>query len=241
MAIPDPAPPRAGIPLLRNQLQQSEHLLAVLAGRPPGAGGLPSFSLQEFTLPAVLPLTVPSQLVRMRPDIQAAEALLHAANAEYGVAVANLYPQLNLSANLGSQALTTGALFGSGSAIWSLVAQLTQPLFNPGLPAEKRAALAAFYAAAAHYQGVVLESLRNVADVLRALENDARRLAALSAADAAAQGSLELMQRKYRLGAASYVQLLIAQQQAQQTQIDLIEAQAQRLVDSAVFYQAMGG
>lgn len=232
---------RAGIPLLRNQLQQSEHLLAVLAGRPPGERGLPSFSLQEFTLPRVLPLTVPSELVRTRPDIQAAEALLHAANAEYGVAVANLYPQLNLSAKLGSQALTSGALFGSGSAIWSLVAQLTQPLFNPGLPAEKRAALAAFDAAAAHYQDVVLESLRNVADVLRALENDARRLAALSAADAAAQGSLELMQRKHRLGAASYVQLLIAQQQAQQTQLDLIEAQAQRLADSAAFYQAMGG
>lgn len=232
---------RAGISLLRNQLQQSEHLLAVLAGRPPSEEGLPSFSLQEFTLPAVLPLTVPSELVRMRPDIQAAEALLHAANADYGVAVANLYPQLNLSANLGSQALTAGALFGSGSAIWSLVAQLTQPLFNPGLPAEKRAALAAFDAAAAHYQSVVVESLRNVADVLRALENDAQRLSAISTADTAAQGSLELMQRKYRLGAANYVQLLIAQQQALQTQIDLIEAQAKRLVDSAVFYQAMGG
>lgn len=232
---------RAGIPLLRNQLQQSEHLLAVLAGRAPGAAGLPSFSLEEFTLPSELPLTVPSELVRTRPDIQAAEALLHAANADYGVAVANLYPQLNLSANLGSQALTTGALFGSGSAIWSLVAQLTQPLFNPGLPAEKRAALAAFDAAAAHYQGVVLESLRNVADVLRALENDVRRLTALTAAADAAQGSLELMQRKYQLGAASYVQLLIAQQQAQQTRIELIDAQTQRLLDSAAFYQAMGG
>lgn len=232
---------RAGIPQLRNQLQQSRHLLAVLAGRAPGAGGLPSFSLEEFTLPATLPLIVPSELVRTRPDILAAEALLHAANAEYGVAVANLYPQLNLSANLGSQALTTGALFGSGSAIWSLVGQLTQPLFNPGLPAEKRAALAAFDAAAAHYQTVVLEALRNVADVLRALENDSQRLTALTAADSAAQGSLESMQRKYRLGAASYVELLIAQQQTQQTHIDLIAAQAQRLVDSAALFQAMGG
>jgi len=117
--------------------------------------------------------------VRARPDIQAAEALLHAANAEYGVAISKLYPQLNLSADLGSQALTTGALFGSGSAIWSLVGQLTQPLFNPGLPAEKRAALASFDAAAANYRNVVLESLRNVADVLRALDNDAQRLAVI--------------------------------------------------------------
>lgn len=232
---------RAGIPLLRNQLQQSQHLQAVLSGRTPGTGDIPSFTLQEFTLPSALPLIVPSELVRARPDIQAAEALLHAANAEYGVAVANLYPQLNLSANLGSQALTTGTLFGRGSAVWDLVGQLTQPLFNPGLPAEKRAALAAFDAAAANYQSVVLESLRNVADVLRALENDAERLTALSAADAAAQNSLASMQRQYQLGATSYVQLLIAQQQAQQTQIDLIEVQAQRLVDSAALYQAMGG
>lgn len=232
---------RAGIPLLRQQRQQSEHLLAVLVGRAPGAGGLPTFTLEGFTLPSDLPLVVPSELARRRPDIRAAEALLQAANAEYGVAVARLYPQLNLSANLGSQALSSGALFGSGSAVWSIVGQLTQPLFNPGLPAEKRAALAAFDAAAANYQSVVLESLRNVADVLGALDNDAQSLAAQAAADTAAQKSLQSMERQYKLGAASYLQLLTAQQQAQQIRINLIAAQTQRLVDSAALYQAMGG
>lgn len=232
---------RADIPLLRNRLQQNEHLLAVLAGRAPGAGVLPSLPLEEFTLPVDLPLIVPSELVRTRPDIQAAEALLHTANAEYGVAVARLYPQLNLSASMGTQALTMGSLFGSGSAVWSLLGQLTQPLFNPGLSAEKRAALAAFDAAAANYRNVVLESLRNVADVLRALDNDAQRLSALAAASDAAQKTLESMQRRYSLGAASYFELLLAQQQAQQTRINLVETQAQRLVDSAAFYQAMGG
>lgn len=232
---------RAELPTLRKQMWQTEHLLAVLAGRAPGAGGIPDFTLADFTLPTELPLVVPSELVRRRPDIQASEALLHAANAEYGVAVARLYPQINLSANLGSQALSTGALFGSGSAIWSVVGQLTQPLFNTGLPAEKRAALAAFDAAAANYQGVVLEALRNVADALRAVENDAQALAALAAADEAAQGSLRSVERQYQLGAAGYVQLLIAQQQAQQTRLGLAAAQAQRLVDSAALYQALGG
>lgn len=232
---------RAGIPLLRNQFQQSGHLLAVLVGQAPGAGGLPLISLQELTLPVNLPLSVPSNLVRTRPDIQAAEAMLHAANAEYGVAIAKLYPQLNLSASLGTQALTTEALFGSGSTIWSLVGQLTQPLFNPGLQAEKRAALAAFDSAAANYQYIVLESLRNVADVLRALDNDAQRLSALFVADTAAQDSLKSMHRRYGLGVASYVEILIAQQQSQQTRIDLIEAQTRRLIDSVAFYQAMGG
>lgn len=232
---------RAGLPLLRTQFQQNEHLLAVLTGRAPGADGLPDFTMEEFTLPSDLPVVLPSELVRRRLDIQAAEALLHAANAEYGVAVAQLYPQINISASLGSQALTTGALFGGGSAVWSLVGQLTQPLFNPGLPAEKRAALAAFDAAAANYQNVVLESLRNVADALRAVENDALWLAALAAADTAAQGSLESVQTQYRFGSNSYVQLLIAQQQAQQTRINLIAAQAQRLLDSATLFQSMGG
>lgn len=231
---------RAELPTLRKQMQQTEHLLAVLAGRAPVAGGIPEFTLADFTLPTELPLVVPSELVRHRPDIRASEALLHAANADYGVAVAKLYPQINLSASLGSQALTTGALFGGGSAVWSLVGQLTQPLFDRGLPAEKRAALAAFDAAAANYQGVVLEALRNVADALRAVENDAQTLAALVAADEAARGSLHSVERQYQLGAASYVQLIIAQQQAQQTRIGLAAAQAQRLADSVALYQAIG-
>ena len=102
---------------------------------------------------------MPSELVHSRPDIQAAEALLHVANAEYGVAIAKLYPQVNLSADLGLLALTTDTLFSGSSTVWGLVGQLTQPLFNPGLPAEKRAALAGFDAAAANYQNVVLEAL----------------------------------------------------------------------------------
>lgn len=232
---------RAKLPPLRYQIQQSEHLLAILVGKAPGASLLPSFSLEDFTLPPELPLLIPSELVRARPDILGAEALLHASNAEYGVAISKLYPQLNLSADLGSQALTAGALFGGGSAVWSIVGQLTQPLFNPGLPAEKRAALAAFDAAAANYQSVVLEALRNVADVLRALENDSKRLAALSAADSASGKSLESTQRRIRLGTASYYDLLIAQQQRLQTELDLTEGQAKRLVNTAAFYQAMGG
>lgn len=232
---------RAGIPALRQQRQLNDHMLSVLLGQAPGKQGLPEFTLQEFTLPSDLPLILPSELVRRRPDIQGAEALLHAANAEYGVAIANMYPQLNISASLGSQALSTGMLFGGGSAVWGLLAQLTQPLFNPGLPAEKRASLAALDAAAAHYQSVVLEALRDVADTLRALENNAEVLAAQTGADKAANDAWESVQRQHAFGAASYLQLLIAQQQAQQYRIDLISAKAQRLVDSAALYQAFGG
>lgn len=232
---------RAALPPLRKQLEQSEHLLAVLAGEPPGTAQVPAFTLDGFHLPTELPLVLPSELVRQRPDIQAAEALVHAANADYGVAVARLYPQLQLNANLGSQALSTAALFGGGSAVWALVGQLTQPLFNPGLPAEKRASLAALDAATANYQVVVLGALQEVADTLRALSHDAQALASLAAADAAAQASLDSVQRQHALGAASYVQVLLARQQAEQSRSGLIAAQAQRLIDSTALFQALGG
>lgn len=232
---------RASLPPLRNKLEQADHLLAVLTAQAPGAAAVPRFTLADFTLPERLPLVVPSELVRQRPDIRASTALLHAATARYGVAVSNLYPQIDLSASLGTQALTTGALFGSGSMIWSLAGQLAQPLFNAGLKAGASAAESALQAAGANYQQTVLEALRNVADVLRQLDNDAQTLQAQAAADTAAQESLGLLLQQYELGAASYLQLLVAQLQAQQTRIGLIAAQAARLADSAALYQAMGG
>lgn len=232
---------RASLPQLRNKLEQANHLLAVLTGQAPGEADIPRFTLSDFTLPEHLPLVVPSDLVRQRPDIQASTALLHAATAQYGVAVSNLYPQIDLSASLGTQALTTGALFGPGSMIWALAGQLAQPLFNAGLKAGANAAEASLQAAGANYQQTVLEALRGVADTLRQLENDAQGLQALAVADASAQSSLELVQQQQQLGAASYLQLLTAQQQVQQTRIDLIAARAARLADSAALYQAMGG
>lgn len=232
---------RAAIPALRNRLDQAGHLLAVLAGRAPGEAAAPRFALADFALPQQLPLHLPSELARRRPDIRASEALLHAASAQRGVAVAKLYPQVTLSATTGSQALTAASLFGSGSLVWGLAAQLAQPLFNPGLRAEARAADAGFDAAAANYRQTVLQALRNVADVLRALEHDADALAAQAAAEASAREALQSVDRRHALGAASYLQWLVAQQQAQQARLGVAAAQAQRLADTVALYQAMGG
>jgi NodT family efflux transporter outer membrane factor (OMF) lipoprotein len=232
---------RAGLPPLRQRLEQNRHLLATLAGQPPGAAAMPQFTLADFTLPGELPVSLPSELTRQRPDIQAAEALLAAASAQRGVAVSRLYPRIALSAHLGAQALTAASLFDSGSLVWGLAGQLAQPLFNRGLRAEISAAEAGFDAAAANYRQTVLQALREVADVLRALDHDAQALAAHAAADAAAQHALRLMQQHHALGGASYLELLISQQQAQQTRIDLVVAQALRLADTTALYQAMGG
>ena len=231
----------AELPVLQKQIQQADHLLAVLAGQAPSAGMMPTFTLSDFSLPRELPLVVPSELVQRRPDIQSSKALMQAANAEYGAALARMYPQLIISASTGTQALTTGALFGPGSAVWALLGHLTQPLFNAGLPAESRAALAAFEATASNYQNVVLQSLREVADSLRAIEHDAQALAAIASADSAAQGSMRSTERQYELGAASSLELLVIQQQAQRIRIQYVAAQAQRLSDSVALYLAMGG
>ncbi len=232
---------RASLPPLRNRVQQAGHLLATLVGETPDSRDVPRFALSDFTLPATLPVVVPSEALRRRPDVQASTALLHQATAQYGVAVSNLYPQINLSASLGSQALTTAALFGPGSTVWALAGQLAQPLFNAGLKAGANAAQASLQAAGANYRQTVLGALRNTADALRQLDNDAQTLRAQDAADRAAQESLALVDQQYRLGASSYVQLLVAQQQAQQARIGLIAAQAARLTDSAALDQAMGG
>lgn len=231
---------RAGLPPLRKALQQAEHLLAVLAGREPSQG-VPAFTLADFSLPERLPVAVPSEWARARPDIQAAEAALRAAHGELGAAIARRYPQLTLSANLGTQALTPASLFSGPSSIWSLLGQLTQPLFNPGLESERRAAQAAFEAAAAGYQRVVLEALRNVADALRAVEHDAQALAALDRAVRATEAQHAVVERQYRAGAASHVQVLVSEQQLLQSRAGLIAARALRLTDTVALGAALAG
>lgn len=232
---------RAGLPPLLNRLQQTNHLLALLSGQEPGSASIPQFNLADFTLPSDLPLVIPSELVRQRPDIQASEALLHVANAQYGAAVATAYPNIGLSANIGTEALSLAKLFNPNTMIWGVAGQIAQPLFNAGLQAGIKSVKSGYDVAAANYRQTVLLALRNVADVLRALDNDAQTLAAQAAADQASQASLTLAQQQYALGGANYLQLLSAQQQAQQSSISLIAAQTQRLTDTAALYQAMGG
>lgn len=232
---------KSQIPIYRQQIQQTDHLLAVLSGQTPTQSTNPNFTFADFTLPASLPLLLPSELIRRRPDILAAEALMQAANAEYGVAAAKAYPQLTLSSNLGLQTLTIGSLFDANSVIWNLAGQLSQPLFSKSLPAEKRAAVAAFDVSAANYQIIVLEAFRNVADTMRAVENDAQKLSSLAQANLAAQRTLASLRRQYQYGTISYLQLIIAEEQYEQSQIALISTQSQKLINTAAFFQAMGG
>lgn len=234
---------RATLPPLEKELGQTRHLLAVLAGKFPGeATGLPVFDLDRFHLPEELPVSLPSALVRQRPDILAAEQLLHAASAQIGVVTANLYPQITLSGSYGSETITMGSLFGSGTAVWNLGAGLVQPLFAGGeLPARRRAAIAAYQQADAQYRETVLQAFRDVADVLQALDKDAETLRAQSDAAEAARGTLELTRDQLRFGAVGYLALLDASGQYQRARLDLVKAQAARYADSAALFHALGG
>jgi outer membrane protein TolC len=158
------------------------------------------------------------------------------------VATANLYPQIPLTASGGYEALTLGQLFNASSLVWSAGASLVQPLFEGGaLIARRRAAADAFDQAAAQYRETVLVAFQNVADALQALQSDADALASQAQADASAQASLNLTNEQFRLGAASHLELFIAQSQYNQTHLALISAQAARFADTAALLQAMGG
>ena len=229
------------LPPLERELAQTRHQLAALAGRVPSDGGIPTFDLAALTLPQDLPLSLPSALARQRPDVRAAEALLHQASAQIGVATANQYPQINLTGSFGAQATDLHNLF-AGPSIWSIGAGLLQPLFHAGELEHKRlAAVAAYDQAAAQYRETVLLAFQNVADALRALEADARTLKAQSDAEALARQTLDLTQRQFQLGATNYIALLDAQRQFNQARFLLVQAQANRYADTAALFQALGG
>jgi len=233
---------RASIPGLQKNLEQNRHLLAVLVGDLPGSGNLPEFRLESLTLPADLPLSIPSALVRQRPDIRATESLLHQASAQLGVATANQYPQLNLSASYGYTSPQAENLFNDKFGFWSVGAGLVAPIFNAGsLSAKRRAAEAAYDQAAAQYRATVLSAFQNVADSLRALEFDAQTLQQQANAEALARETLELVDKQYRLGGVSSLTLLDAKRTYYSARIALVQAQASRYADTAALFQSLGG
>jgi NodT family efflux transporter outer membrane factor (OMF) lipoprotein len=233
---------RATIPGLEKQLGQVRNQVAILIGRTPSEAELPTVTLESLTLPTELPLSLPSSIVRQRPDIRASEAQLHQASAQVGVATANLYPQLNLTASYGGAGSSFANVFSPANRVWSLASAFTAPIFNGGqLAAENRAAVAAYDAAWQQYRSTVLQAFQNVADTLVALDSDARTLAADAEADALASETLSLTQAQYRLGGVSYLSLLTAQQQYYQSHVALVQAEAQRFTDTATLLQALGG
>jgi NodT family efflux transporter outer membrane factor (OMF) lipoprotein len=232
----------ATLPPLHRQLHASRDLLAVLTGHLPADFKPVRFELDQLVLPSDLPLGVPSQLVERRPDVQAAEAQLHAATAQVGVAIASLLPQVTITGDIGSSATAMGDLFKAGTGFWSLGASLTQTLFEGGtLIHHKRAADAALDQAGALYRSAVLTAFQNVADALHALDADADALKAAARAENAAQRSLDVVRSQLKLGSVGYLALVNAEQSYQQAVILSVQARANRYADTAALFQALGG
>jgi NodT family efflux transporter outer membrane factor (OMF) lipoprotein len=232
----------ATLPPLNRQLQQTRDLLAALTGHLPAQFKPLRFELDQLQLPADIPLGVPSQLVERRPDVRAAEAQLHAATAQVGVAIANLLPQLTITGDIGSSATALGDLFKPGTGFWFAGASLSQTLFEGGtLLHRKRAADAALDLAGAQYRSAVLTAFQNVADALHALNTDADSLNAAARSAVAAQKSLEVARRQLDLGSVSYLALVSAEQTYQQAALSLAQARANRYADTAALFQALGG
>ncbi|HTT82204.1 MAG TPA: efflux transporter outer membrane subunit [Rhizomicrobium sp.] len=233
---------RQALPPLEKQLAQERDLITVLAGRFPDDQVRQIFDLDQLALPHELPLSVPAKLVDQRPDVRAAEANLHAAEAQIGVAIANELPDISLSASDGTIATGLAGLFGPGSAFWSVGGGLSQTLFDGGALLHKtRAARAAFDQAATQYRSTVLTAFQNVADTLEAINADARALDAAVAADDAASRSLQSQKLRLKLGDANVLAVLNAEQAHEQATIALVQARASRLADTVALFEALGG
>ena len=230
------------LPPLQKQLAQQRDLLTALAGRLPSDEIVQQFELSALRLPEEVPVSVPSKLVEQRPDIRMAEGNLHAASAEIGVAIANMLPNITLSGNAGSLATQMGQLLTPGNQFWVIAGSATQTVFDGGtLLHKERASRETYNQASAQYRSTVVTAFQNVADTLHALQSDADLLAAASASEHAAADSLAITRRQLQLGSVSYLALLNAQQAYQQALVSRIQAQAGRLADTAVLFQALGG
>ena len=229
------------LPPLRKDLAVASHALSVLTGDLPTANQLPEIDLAHLTLPQDLPVSVPSELARRRPDIRAAESQLHAATAAVGVATSNLYPHIELSASVGQQAVIIGQLFNHDARTWGLTSSLLGPIFDGGaLRAERRAAMEVMHASLANYEQTVLEAFAQVANALEALAQDGEELQAQSRAEAAARDAVELTRQSYQEGGVTVLQVLDAERQLQRVKLGHVRAVAQRYVDTVQLLLAVG-
>jgi NodT family efflux transporter outer membrane factor (OMF) lipoprotein len=233
---------KAALPALELQFEQTRDLLRALVGNLPNTDVPETFELEALRLPPEMPLSLPAKIIEQRPDVRAAEAQLHAANAEVGVAVAAMLPQFPITGSYGGNADQFSWMFRSGGPFWNLVGGMTQPLFQGGtLLHRKRAAKEALKQAAALYQSAVLSAYQNVADSLHASISDADALVADVDAEHAAKLSYDLTRHRLDSGYVNTLALLAAEVAYQQALLTRIQAHATRYGDAVALFQALGG
>jgi NodT family efflux transporter outer membrane factor (OMF) lipoprotein len=230
------------LPPLQKQFEQTRDLLRVLVGNLPNQDVPETFQLDALQLPPELPVSLPARIIDQRPDVRAAEAQLHAANAQVGAAIAAMLPQFSITGTDGGNADQFAWMFRTGGPFWTIVGGVSQPVFEGGtLLHKERAAKAALRQAAAQYQSTVLTAYQNVADTLHASLSDADTLAADVEAENSAKVTYDLTRRQLEVGYASYLSVLSAETAYRQTLLTRVQAQATRYGDTVALFQALGG
>lgn len=233
---------RQTLPPLLKVLAIQQDALDELTGGDPTKTPDDDIDLDGLRLPAELPLSLPSKLVAQRPDIKAAEANLHAASAQVGVAAADRLPTFTFNATAGAASGDFGGLFTARNSLWTLTGGVTQPVFDAGaLKHRQRAAEAAYDQAAAQYASTVHVAFQNVADTLQGLDQDAEALRVAAEGEGAAARSLAIARQQQRGGEVGAVPVLTAQQADQMARVGLAQAQGARYTDTVALYQALGG
>jgi NodT family efflux transporter outer membrane factor (OMF) lipoprotein len=213
----------------------------MLGGVAAADGPAGTVEISQLALPREVPVGLPSSLVERRPDIRAAEANLHAASAQVGVATAARLPNITLTPNAGGAASNLADIFSSPNLFWTLAGAVTQPVFDAGsLLHQQRAAQAAYVQAREQYRSTVLQAFQNVADSLQALQIDDQALSAAILAEQAAARSLKIAQKQVQLGEVSAISVLNAEQAYHQARIALIQARTGRYTDTVALFQSLG-
>ena len=233
---------RTQLPALYQQLAVARHALAVLVGQPPSEWQTPEIDFDSFQMPAELPVSLPSVLVRQRPDILSAEAVLHADSAAIGIAEANLYPNISLSTSLDYQSSVLNQLFKSGTRLLSTDVDANWTLYEGGaLDSAKRGAIDAYQGQLATYKQTVLTAFGQVADALRAVDNDTEALRLAKNSLDISTESLRLQRLTYEVGRANVLQLITAENAYAQARLNYVRVQGQRLQDCVTLFAAVGG
>ena len=233
---------RATLPAIEKQRDVLRDALLRLTGTAPEQGAIPQLALSDFVLPTTLPVSLPSRLVRQRPDILEAEDLLHAASANIGIAQAARFPDFNISAQFAQQSIKTSDLFTEPASIWTAALGMSAPLFAGGtLRAREKAARERFAQAQSQYRSTVIGAFVEVTDALNALQHDADSYAAHMAALDAARANRDLARDQFQHGLVNELVVLTAEQQYQAAALSAVQASAQRLTDAAELFRASGG
>ena len=230
----------ASIASLTRAIAQQENILSVLLGGFPG-GIDRGTRLEDQSMPQT-PVGLTTDLLQRRPDILQAEQSMVGANAEIGVAVANFFPRIGLTALFGGEAARPEDVFKSNFSVWGIAAGISGPIFQGGRLREAYNAQKAFWdQTVAQYKQTVITAFRETSDALIAQQTLVSQRAALQNQVAALRESVDLSLSRYDAGRASYFEVLEAEQQLFPSEDQLAQTQRDQLVAVVNLYKALGG